>query len=47
MAIAPPNMHRPFVAEPVALTRKNLGFWIGIAVWIATPLLVLIVWTVL
>jgi hypothetical protein len=38
----------PFVAEPVALTKKDLGFWIGMAVWIAPPLLVLmIVWTIL
>jgi|SoimicMinimDraft_8_1059736.scaffolds.fasta_scaffold1030017_1 hypothetical protein len=47
MAIVPPNMRRPFVAEPVVLTKKDLGFWIGMAVWITPPLLVLIVWTVL
>ena len=36
----------PFVAEPVALTKKDLGFWIGIGAWIAPPLLVLIVWAI-
>jgi hypothetical protein len=47
MAIVPRNMHHPFVAEPVVLTKKDLGFWIGMAVWLTAPLLVLIVWTVL
>ncbi len=47
MAIVPPNKRRPFVAEPVALTKKDLGFWIGMAVWVTPPLLVLLVWTIL
>ena len=47
MAIVPPNMRRQFVAEPVVLTKKDQGFWIGMAVWITPALLVLIVWTVL
>jgi hypothetical protein len=35
---------RPLVAEPTALRKKDLGFWLGTAVWIAPPLLALIVW---
>jgi ABC-type Na+ efflux pump permease subunit len=26
--------------------KKSLGFWIGMTVWIAPPLLALIVWTI-
>ena len=39
----------PFVSEPVKLTKRDLGFWIGMALWIGPPLLpllVLIVWTI-
>jgi hypothetical protein len=32
----------PFVAEPIALTPKDLRFWIGFVVWIAPPLLLLV-----
>ena len=38
-----------FVSEPVTLTKKNLGFWIGLALWIGpplVPLLVLIVFSI-
>ena len=33
----------PFVSEPVKLTKKDLGFWIGMALWIGPPLLPLLV----
>jgi hypothetical protein len=33
----------PFVSEPVTLTKKNLGFWIGMALWIGPPLFPLLV----
>ena len=37
----------PFVSEPIALAKKDLGFWIGMAAWIAPPLLlVIIVWAI-
>ena len=39
----------PFVSEPVTLTKKDLGFWIGMALWIGPPLfplLVLIVFSI-
>ena len=29
------RMRRPFAAEPVVLTKKDLEFWIGVTVWIA------------
>ena len=32
----------PFVSEPVKLTKKDLGFWIGMALWIGPPLLPLL-----
>jgi hypothetical protein len=37
---------RLFVEEPIALTKKDLGFWIGMAVWIAPPLLVVTAWAI-
>jgi hypothetical protein len=33
----------PFVSEPVTLTKKDLGFWIGMALWIGSPLFPLLV----
>jgi hypothetical protein len=33
----------PFVSEPVTLTKKDLGFWIGMALWIGPPLFPLLV----
>jgi hypothetical protein len=33
-------------AEAIALTLKDLRFWIGVTVWIAPPLLALIFWTI-
>jgi|KBSMisStaDraftv2_1062788.scaffolds.fasta_scaffold5795361_1 hypothetical protein len=36
---------RPF-AEALAAMKKSLRFWIGMTVWIAPPLLALIVWTI-
>jgi hypothetical protein len=33
----------PFVSEPVKLTKKDLRFWIGMALWIGPPLLPLLV----
>jgi hypothetical protein len=44
-----PTSRRPFVSEPVTLTKKDLGFWIGMALWIGPPLfplLMLIVWAI-
>ena len=38
-----PTSSHPFVSEPVTLTKKNLGFWIGLALWIDPPLLPLLV----
>ena len=38
-----------FVSEPITLTKKDLGFWIGMVLWIGPPLfplLVLIVWAI-
>jgi hypothetical protein len=35
---------RMFVQHNEMLTKKDVGFWIGMALWIAPPLLVLIVW---
>jgi hypothetical protein len=32
----------PFVSEPVKLTKRDLGFWIGMALWIGPPLLPLL-----
>jgi hypothetical protein len=32
-----PTSGRPFVSEPVTLTKKDLGFWI-VALWIGPPL---------
>ena len=33
----------PFVSVPVTLTKKDLGFWIGMALWIGPPLFPLLV----
>jgi hypothetical protein len=35
-----------YVTEPITLTKKDLDFWIGMALWIAPSLLVLIVWAI-
>jgi hypothetical protein len=32
-----------FVSEPITLTKKDLGFWIGMALWIGPPLFPLLV----
>jgi hypothetical protein len=39
-----PASRRPFVSEPITLTKKDVGFWLGMALWIAPLALVLIVW---
>jgi hypothetical protein len=41
-----PTSRHPFVTEPITLTKKDLGFWIGMALWIAPALVVLIVWAI-
>jgi hypothetical protein len=47
--VVKPTSRRRFVSEPITLTKKDLGFWIGMALWIGPPLfplLVLIVWAI-
>src|SRR4026207_1528017 len=44
-----PTSGGPFVSEPITLTKRDLGFWIGMALWIGPPLfplLVLIVFSI-
>jgi hypothetical protein len=33
-------------AEANTVTKKDLRFWIGMAAWIAPPLLLLVVWAI-
>jgi hypothetical protein len=47
--VVEPTSRSRFVSEPITLTKKDLGFWIGMALWIGPPLfplLVLIVWAI-
>jgi hypothetical protein len=39
------NQVRRF-AEANSVTKKDLHFWIGMAAWIAPPLLLLVVWAI-
>jgi hypothetical protein len=43
LCVVRPTSRHPFVSEPVTLTKKDLGFWIGMVLWIGPPLLPLLV----
>jgi hypothetical protein len=36
--VVKPTSRGPFVAEPVTLTKRDLGFWISMALWTGPPL---------
>jgi hypothetical protein len=49
LSVVEPTSRSRFVSEPITLTKKDLGFWIGMALWIGPPLfplLVSIVWAI-